>query len=185
MTDRSWLNLPNVITFTRILAAPIFFAVLIASNATSPMRWLVVLMFVAAIATDGVDGSLARKRNQVTNLGKLLDPIADKVLIGAALIGLVMVGRIGTLAAGLILVREIGITVYRMLVLKRRVVAANAGGKIKTILQSVTVGLLLSPLDLYLPFLQPIESFLVFITVVLTVWTGATYLRDDFRNSGV
>lgn len=175
------MNLPNLITVLRILSAPVFYLMLMThAQKTEPLRWLALVLYVAAIATDGVDGALARKRGLVTKLGTLLDPIADKILIGLALLALAQLQEIPTWAAALILIREFGITIYRMLVLKKRVVAANAGGKAKTILQGITIGFLISPLDYYLDFLQPLQQFALFVTVLVTLWTGATYLREAF-----
>ncbi|MEY4078582.1 MAG: hypothetical protein RIS80_351 [Actinomycetota bacterium] len=183
---RDWLNLPNVITLLRIAAVPMFLAVLFAEpEKSSPWRWLAVLLFVAAIATDGVDGAIARKRNLVTDLGKLLDPIADKVLLGGALIALSVLDEVHWAFTILILVREIALTVYRMLVLRDRVVAANAGGKAKTIMQGITVGFLLSPLDLYWPPLATLELAALILTTVVTLVTGAQYLLAARRSSSV
>jgi CDP-diacylglycerol--glycerol-3-phosphate 3-phosphatidyltransferase len=176
---RDWFNLPNLITLARIASVPLFMFVLLAhSEKSDALRWLAVAVFVVAIATDGLDGAIARKRGLVTNLGKILDPIADKALIGGALIGLSLIGELAWWVTSLILIREIGITVYRMVVIRRRIVAANAGGKAKTILQGITFGFLLSPLDYYLPWISPLEQFALFITVVVTLWTGLAYLRE-------
>ena len=176
---KDWLNLPNLITLARIASVPIFMGVLLNhSDKFDPLRWLAVLIFVLAIATDGVDGAIARKHGLVTNLGKILDPIADKALIGGALVGLSLIGELSWLITLLILVREVGITAYRMLVIRKRVIAASAGGKAKTILQGITFGFLISPLDFYLTWLAPIEQFALFITVIVTLWTGVAYLRE-------
>ena len=181
---RDWFNLPNLITLARIVVVPAFMAILLAHpNKADGLRWLAVLLFVAAIATDGVDGAIARKRGLVTNLGKILDPIADKALIGGAMIGLSLIGELSWLVTLLILVREVGITVYRMVVIRKRVVAANAGGKLKTILQGIIFGFLLSPLDFYWTWLAPLEGFLLLVTVAVTLWTGAIYLRDAFAGT--
>jgi CDP-diacylglycerol--glycerol-3-phosphate 3-phosphatidyltransferase len=176
---RDWFNLPNLITMARIIVVPVFMVILLAHPAKSDgLRWVAVLLFVAAIATDGFDGAIARKRGLVTNLGKILDPIADKALIGGAMVGLSFIGELPWLVTLVILVREVGITVYRMLVIRQRVIAASAGGKAKTILQGIVFGFLLSPLDFYLTWLQPLEQFLLLVTVAVTLWTGAIYLRD-------
>jgi CDP-diacylglycerol--glycerol-3-phosphate 3-phosphatidyltransferase len=183
---RDWLNLPNVITLLRIAAVPMFLAVLFAEpDKQSPWRWLAVLLFVAAIATDGVDGAIARKRNLVTDLGKLLDPIADKVLLGGALVALSLLGEVHWAFTALILVREVALTVYRMLVIRERVVAANSGGKVKTIMQGITVGFLLSPLDLYWPPLASIELVALYLTTIVTLVTGFQYLWAARRATSV
>jgi len=93
-TPSNW-NLPNIITIVRILLAPVFFWMLLADNgADGSLRWWAAVLFIVAIATDGVDGAIARRYNLVTDLGKLLDPIADKILTGAALIGLSILGEL-------------------------------------------------------------------------------------------
>ena len=173
---RDWLNLPNMITLSRIATVPFFVAVLFTVDKADPWRWFAVFLFVLAIATDGVDGAIARSRGLVTDLGKLLDPIADKVLIGGALVSLSMLGEVGWVFTILILVREVGITIYRMLVIKNRVIAANAGGKTKTIMQGITVGFLLSPLDLYFGWIAPLELTALYLTTAVTLVTGIHYL---------
>jgi CDP-diacylglycerol--glycerol-3-phosphate 3-phosphatidyltransferase len=176
---RDWINLPNLITLARIVVVPVFMFILLAHpSKADALRWLAVVLFVAAIATDGVDGAIARKRGLVTNLGKILDPIADKALIGGAMIGLSLIGELSWTITVLILMREVGITIYRMLVIRKRVIAASAGGKLKTILQGILFGFLLSPLDFFWTWLVPLENLLLLVTVAVTLWTGATYLRD-------
>ena len=176
---RDWFNLPNLITLARIVVVPVFMFILLAlPSKADAFRWLAVLLFVAAIATDGVDGAIARRRGLVTNLGKILDPIADKALIGGAMLGLSMIGELSWWVTLVILVRELGITAYRMLVISKRIVAANAGGKLKTILQGIVFGFLLSPLDFYWAWLAPLEQLLLWVTVVVTLWTGLVYIRE-------
>ena len=178
---RDALNLPNIITIARILLVPAFVAILFSGDAQSshnaPYRWIATALFILAISTDGLDGSIARRRGLVTNLGKLLDPIADKALIGGALIALSMIGDIGWWATVAILVRELGITVFRLVVVRKRVIAASAGGKFKTILQSITVGLVLSPFDALLgDWVNTLEFALTVLTVVVTLFTGLQYV---------
>ena len=178
-----WLNLPNTITLARVATVPFFVWVLLEVSKDNPWRWAAVLLFVAAIATDGVDGAIARSRGLVTDLGKLLDPIADKILIGGALVTLSVLGEVDWIFTLLIMGREVGITIYRMLVLKNRVVAANAGGKTKTIMQGITLGFLLSPLDLYFAWLAPIELVALYLTTAVTLVTGIQYLVVAARKS--
>ena len=171
------MNLPNVITLARIALAPVFIWVLFLFPAPSaPERWIVVALFVLASATDGVDGALARRRNQVTDLGKLLDPIADKVLIGGALVALSLLGQIDWWVTIVILFREIAITVYRLAVVKNRVIEASGGGKFKTIMQSVAVGFCLSPLASYWWPLGLLQSGVLYFAMILTVISGAEYV---------
>ena len=171
------MNLPNVITLARIALAPVFIWVLFLFPAPSaPERWIVVALFVLASATDGVDGALARRRNQVTDLGKLLDPIADKVLIGGALVALSLLGQVEWWVTIVILFREIAITVYRLAVVRNRVIEASGGGKFKTIMQSVAVGFCLSPLASYWWPLGLIQSGILYFAMILTVISGAEYV---------
>ena len=171
------MNLPNLITLARIALAPLFIWVLfVFQNPAAHERWIVVFLFVLASATDGVDGALARKRDQVTDLGKLLDPIADKVLIGGALLALSVLGQIDWWITAFILIREIGITVYRFAVIKDRVIAASGGGKLKTIMQSIAVGFYLSPLAGYWAPIGVVQLGLLCFALVLTLVSGIQYL---------
>lgn len=171
------MNLPNLITVARILLAPVFVWVLLQYPATGAHeRWIAVALFVLASATDGVDGALARKRNQVTDLGKLLDPIADKVLIGGALITLSIMGQVEFWITATILIREIGITIYRLAVIKDRVIAASGGGKLKTVLQSVAVGFYLSPLAGYWSPIGILQQVILYAALISTVFSGLQYL---------
>lgn len=175
-------NLPNAITIARILLVPVFIWLSLKyQDKDSLNSWWAVLVFVLAISTDGLDGAIARKRGLVTNLGKILDPIADKALTGAGLILLSLLGMVPWVATVLILVRELGITVYRLIVVKRRVVSASGGGKLKTTLQGIVIPLTLSPLDHYWPTLVPVEQVLLWVTVAITVFTGLQYVFAAMR----
>jgi CDP-diacylglycerol--glycerol-3-phosphate 3-phosphatidyltransferase len=177
-------NLPNAITVLRIALVPVFvWLLLVYTDKADPQRWLATLFFVLSIATDGIDGAIARRKGLITNLGKLLDPIADKALLGGALVVLSMLGEVAWWITIVILVREVGITVYRLIVVKKVVIAASAGGKFKTILQGSILGVMISPLDYYLPWLAPIELAVLYITLVVTVYTGLQYLYAAFRGS--
>ena len=135
-------------------------------------------MFIVAIATDSVDGILARRQNLVTNVGKLLDPIADKVLTGGALVALSLLGPPWSVAVTIvILVRELGITAFRFAVLRNRVVAASPGGKLKTVIQSVAIALYLVPLWVFLgDWMLWVDGVVMGAALVLTVLTGIDYL---------
>lgn len=171
------MNLPNTITLARIALAPIFVWVLLLNQEVDVwQRWIVVALFVLAIATDGVDGAIARKRGQVTELGKLLDPIADKVLIGGALVTLSVLGQIEWWITIVIMVREFGITVYRLAVIRDRVIPASGGGKLKTVLQSVVVGLYLSPLGGAFEIVAIFQLVLLYVVLGITVTSGVQYL---------
>jgi CDP-diacylglycerol--glycerol-3-phosphate 3-phosphatidyltransferase len=177
-TSNPW-NLPNAITMARILAVPFFIWSLVSfSDNESPMRWFSELIFIVIMASDGVDGAIARKRGIVTDLGKLLDPIADKALLGGALVTLSLLGEIAWWVTILILVRELGITVYRLIIVNKRVIAASSGGKLKTIFQGIMVGFIVSPLTAWFPFewYRLFEDSLVLTSVILTVSSGLQYV---------
>ena len=176
------LNLPNSITLVRILLVPVFITLLFSSPEKSGLeRWFAMAIFVLAISTDGIDGAIARKRNLVTNLGKLLDPIADKALIGGALVSLSILGELSWLITGAILIREFAITIYRLVVAKRRVLAASPGGKFKTVMQSIAIGFLLSPLDYYFPWIIPIEMILIYFALFVTIITAIQYIDAELK----
>lgn len=140
-------NIANIITVLRIFLAPVFIWLLLADNgALAPARYLAAALFVFAIVTDTLDGLLARRLNLETNIGRILDPIADKVLIGSALIALSVLGELWWWVTSIILIREFGITIFRFVVIRRRVIPATASGKFKTVLQAVAISLLLFPL---------------------------------------
>lgn len=176
-------NLPNAITVVRILLAPLFVWMLLADDGQDGwLRWAAAVLFILAIATDGVDGALARRNGQVTDLGKLLDPIADKVLTGGALIALSILGELPWWVTIVILVREIGITVYRFVVIRQGVIAASRGGKIKTIVQSVAISLALVPLWTVLgDWVFWVNGIVMTAAVILTVWTGIDYLWQAWK----
>ena len=174
---KSIFNLPNLITMARILAVPFFIWSLFAIEARSSARWISVLIFIVIMASDGIDGAIARKRGLITNLGKLLDPIADKALLGGALIALSILSEFSWWVTIVILFRELGITAYRLVVVQREVVAASSGGKLKTILQSVLIGSLASPLEfVFAPWYINLESALTIVVLLITVYTGVQYM---------
>jgi CDP-diacylglycerol---glycerol-3-phosphate 3-phosphatidyltransferase len=183
-TAGNW-NLPNAITVVRILLAPVFIWMILADGGQDgPLRWWAAGLFIVAIATDGIDGAIARRRNLVTDLGKLLDPIADKVLTGGALVCLSILAELPWWVTILILVREIGITVFRFVMLRDRVIPASRGGKIKTVVQSVAISLALVPLWLVLGnWMHWVNGIAMSLAVILTVVTGIDYLLSARRES--
>lgn len=176
-------NLPNVITVVRIILAPIFFWMILAdAGQDGVLRWAAAALFIIAIATDGVDGHIARSRGLVTDLGKLLDPIADKVLIGAALVALSILGELPWWVTIIILVREVGITVYRFIVISDGVIAASWAGKIKTIVQSVAIALALVPTWTVVgTWVYWVNGVLMTLAVILTVYSGLDYVWKAWR----
>ena len=169
------LNLPNSLTIIRILALP-FCAYALFKNGGDDSTWRIIawcLFFIVGM-TDSLDGKIARSRNQVTPLGTFLDPIADKAVIGTALIGLSLLGDMPWWITIFILGREMLVTILRLLVIKRGVIPASKGGKIKTLTQNFSVGFYILPLPSFL-FL-PRDIFLG-VALVLTFVTGIDYLR--------
>jgi CDP-diacylglycerol---glycerol-3-phosphate 3-phosphatidyltransferase len=182
-TPASWGNIANIITVVRILLAPVFIWLVLADAGHDGwLRWVAAALFVVAILTDSVDGLLARDRNLVTDAGKILDPIADKVLVGGALVALSILGEVWWWVTIVILVREVGITVYRFIVIRDRVVPADVLGKVKTWVQSVAVSAALVPLDRFVGswYLWAVW-ILLGAALVLTVVSGASYLWAAFR----
>ena len=171
-------QLPNAITIARILCAPVFLWMLLADGgADGPLRWWAAVLFIVAIATDGLDGHLARSRNLVTNLGIILDPIADKVLIGGALVALSILGELWWWVTIVILLREVGITIYRFVALRDRVIPASRGGKAKTMAQAIAISLFLFPFVLLLgEWMLWVNWIAMAIALALTVLSGLDYI---------
>jgi len=170
------MNLPNALTIFRILALPFCAWALFKEGGENP-TWQIIAWtsFFLLGLTDILDGRIARKRNQVSSFGAILDPIADKAFIGTALIGLSILGKLPWWVTAIILFREVGITILRLAVIKREVIAANRGGKIKSLLQNFSVGFYILPLpeSLYLP-----RDILLGLAIVITLTTGLDYLRS-------
>jgi CDP-diacylglycerol--glycerol-3-phosphate 3-phosphatidyltransferase len=178
-------QLPNAITIARILCAPVFLSLLLADGgADGGMRWAAAILFIVAIATDGVDGYIARRHNIVTDLGKLLDPIADKILTGFAFIGLSILAELPWWVTALVLVREIGITVHRLVVASDHVVAAAWMGKLKTIAQAVALSLALLPLsEIVGGWVVWLNIITMWAAVLLTVASGIDYVITEVRGA--
>ena len=175
---RSAWNLPNALTALRIVAVPLFGWMLLAHPDEPGWRLATTGVFIGAILTDYLDGYLARKHNLITPFGKLADPIADKALTGMAFVGLSIIGELWWWVTITILVREWGITIMRFFVLRYGVMAAGRGGKVKTVLQSIAVGLYLLPLA---DWAHTIEVVVMLAALVVTVLTGLDYIRDAVR----
>ncbi|MCW2558967.1 MAG: CDP-diacylglycerol--glycerol-3-phosphate 3-phosphatidyltransferase [Mycobacterium sp.] len=173
-------NVANVLTGVRMALVPVFLLALFAGDGHET-RWRIIafVIFAAAVITDRVDGALARSFDLVTEFGKLADPIADKALIGAALIGLSLLGDLPWWVTILILVREIGVTILRFAVLRRGVIPASRGGKLKTLVQALAIGLFVLPLSgAWLTG----AWVLMWAAVVLTVVTGLDYVVSALRD---
>jgi CDP-diacylglycerol--glycerol-3-phosphate 3-phosphatidyltransferase len=179
------LNVPNAITVIRILLAPVFMWMLLADDGSDgALRWAAAGLFILAIATDGIDGAIARKHGLVTELGKLLDPIADKILTGGALVVLSILGELPWWVTIVVLVREIGITVHRVIVATDHVVAAAWMGKFKTVAQAIAISIALTPLYLVLgDWIFWVNGVLMTVAVLLTIASGLDYVLTAMKAS--
>lgn len=176
------LNVPNLLTVARILLVPVLVVALLEKTADGDL--LAAIVFATASVTDAIDGRLARSRNSVTTFGKLMDPIADKLLIVAALIALVSLGRLDAWVAMVIIAREFAVTVLRVAAGAQQgiVIPASSLGKLKTAVQVAMVLVLIAVRG------HPVwRALLVYATVLVTVLSGADYffgLRRRLAASG-
>jgi CDP-diacylglycerol--glycerol-3-phosphate 3-phosphatidyltransferase len=182
-------NLPNVLTGVRILIVP-FYGVALLQDGGDSILWRTVaaVLFFVAMVTDKVDGDIARSRGLVTDFGKIADPIADKAMTGMAFIGLSIVGDIWWWVTIIVLLREWSVTLLRLSILKRVVVAAAYSGKVKTVLQAVALTGLSLPLRQVSGPLDQVGLVLFYAfevtlagAVVMTMWSGYEFFRDVWR----
>ena len=167
-------NVANGLTTVRILLIPVFVLTLFHGDGHQPgWRVLATVVFAIASITDRFDGEIARRRGIVTEFGKLADPIADKALVGAALIGLSILGDLPWWITVVMLGREAGVTVLRFWVIRHGVIPASRGGKVKTMLQTVAIGLYLLPLS---GWLHVVAEVVMLAAVVLALVTGIDYV---------
>jgi CDP-diacylglycerol--glycerol-3-phosphate 3-phosphatidyltransferase len=168
------LNIANQLTVLRLLLVPVFvFCLLYDDGHSTGWRVAAWAVFVVASYTDRIDGQLARSRGLVTSFGKLADPIADKALTGAALIGLSALGLLPWWVTVVVLVREVGVTLLRFWVIRHGVIPASRGGKLKTLLQAVAIGLYLLPLS---GAPASASAWVMALAVIVTVVTGIDYV---------
>ncbi len=174
------MSLPNWITFSRLLALP--FLLYGLSHPTDQMRWFCLAVFLVAAGTDWLDGYLARKLNQITDLGKFLDPLVDKFLVLAPLLALIELGEVPAWGVFLILARELAIAGWRVnpnLTGSTKISGANLWGKVKTVSQIFAIALLIAPT----PDSWQTPSLAAFwISVALTWISGAIYLWPQKAN---
>ncbi|OBI78380.1 CDP-diacylglycerol--glycerol-3-phosphate 3-phosphatidyltransferase [Mycobacterium sp. E740] len=174
-------NVANVLTGVRMALVPVFLIFLFVGGGHETFwRVAAFVVFSVAVITDRFDGALARSYGMVTEFGTLADPIADKALIGAALIGLSVLGDLPAWITAVILVREIGITVLRFAVLRHGVIPASRGGKLKTLVQAVAIGLFVLPLS---GAWLSAAWMIMWVALVLTVLTGVDYIVSAIRDS--
>ncbi|MFF4385049.1 CDP-diacylglycerol--glycerol-3-phosphate 3-phosphatidyltransferase [Kitasatospora sp. NPDC001547] len=172
-------NIANVLTMVRVLLVPVFVVLLFADGGHDP-KWRSVAWasFAIAMITDLFDGELARRKGLVTDFGKIADPIADKAIMGSALIGLSLLGDLPWWVTVVILSRELGITLMRFWVIRYGVIPASRGGKLKTLTQGTAVGMYV--LDLT-GWLATGRAVLMGLAVLLTVGTALDYIGQALR----
>ena len=190
-TPPSNWNVPNMLTSLRILLVPFFgWALLVDGGDSVLWRTVAWVVFVGAMITDKIDGDLARKHNLVTNFGKIADPIADKAITGMALIGLSVVGDVWWWVTIVVLVREWSVTLLRLSILKKVVIAAADLGKLKTTFQAIALGTLIVPLrDPDLPGWTEVPGDVLFyaaqaclaVAVALTLWSGWEFFHGVWK----
>ncbi|MFC8147043.1 CDP-diacylglycerol--glycerol-3-phosphate 3-phosphatidyltransferase [Streptomyces paradoxus] len=178
-------NIANLLTMLRLVLVPAFVALMLADDGYDPAwRSLAWAAFAIAMITDLFDGHLARTYNLVTDFGKIADPIADKAIMGAALICLSALGDLPWWVTGVILGRELGVTLLRFLVIRYGVIPASRGGKLKTLTQGVAVGMYVLALT---GWLATLRWWVMAAAVVLTVVTGLDYVKQAIvlRRQGI
>jgi len=180
------MNLPNKITVSRILLIPVFLLVYFLQPFTDVVNtWLALCLFVIAAATDALDGYLARKLKLITNFGKLIDPLADKLLVCSVLVAFTATGAVPAWATILIIAREFYISGFRQLALEQNLVmAATALGKVKTVFQIALIVYILFPFEVLI--FAPVTWALIIAAVVFTLWSGWDYTAKNLHvfNSG-
>jgi CDP-diacylglycerol---glycerol-3-phosphate 3-phosphatidyltransferase len=178
-TEVSAWNLANGLTVLRLLLVPVF-AVVLFQNGGHDNGWRIAAWGVFAVAsiTDRFDGEVARRRGQVTEFGKLADPIADKALVGCALIGLSLLHDLAWWVTIVMLIREVGVTLLRLWVIRHGVIPASRGGKLKTLLQGIAIGLYVLPLS---GWLHVIAVITMGAAILVALVTGADYVRRAIR----
>ncbi|MFE4967698.1 CDP-diacylglycerol--glycerol-3-phosphate 3-phosphatidyltransferase [Streptomyces sp. NPDC056660] len=185
VNQASLWNVANLLTMLRLVLVPGFVALMLAGGGYDPAwRSLAWAAFAIAMITDLFDGHLARTYNLVTDFGKIADPIADKAIMGAALICLSSLGDLPWWVTVVILGRELGITLLRFLVIRYGVIPASRGGKLKTLTQGVAVGMYVLALT---GWLATLRFWVMAAAVVLTVVTGLDYVRQAIvlRRQGI
>jgi CDP-diacylglycerol--glycerol-3-phosphate 3-phosphatidyltransferase len=168
------INIANVLTMLRLALVPVFVVFLMMGG--TGWRIAAFVVFGVASATDLLDGELARRGGLITDFGKIADPIADKALTGSALITLTVLGEVAGWVTAMIVARELGVTLLRFWVIRRGVIPASRGGKVKTLLQMVAIGLYILPIGLSL-----LKTTIMGAALVVTVLTGADYVVRAVR----
>lgn len=178
VSPSAW-NIANALTTLRLALVPVFGWLLLTHDGeVDAYRIAAFIVFGVAVATDRLDGDIARRRGLVTDFGKIADPIADKALTGMAFVGISLLGDLPWWVTVVVLVREWGVTAVRISVIRYGVMAAGAGGKLKTMLQSLALGAYILPLT---GWAHQVAAVLMAVAVVVTLVTGVDYLRHALR----
>jgi CDP-diacylglycerol---glycerol-3-phosphate 3-phosphatidyltransferase len=178
-TTAPLLNVANLLTVFRLLLVPVFLALLFAHGGhDTSWRLVAALAFVVASYTDRLDGQLARRHNLVTPFGQFADPVADKALTGSALAALSALGDLPWAVTLVVVAREVGVTLLRLFVIRHGVIPASRGGKVKTVLQTVALGLYIPPLA---GLLGTLRYWVLVAAVGVTILTGLDYVGRAFR----
>ena len=170
------MNLPNKLTVLRVILVPFFVAFLLLSKSSESLKWIALILFIAASLTDLLDGKIARKYNLVTTFGKFMDPLADKVLTISGMICLIELGRIPSWIVVIIVAREFIISGFRLVAAENGVViAANYWGKFKTTFQMIMIILMI----MNIPQLQIVTNIVMWIALALTLISLWTYIMAN------
>lgn len=170
------MNLPNKLTVFRMVLVPFFVAALLMSAGNESLKWVALLLFVVASLTDLADGYIARKYNLVTDFGKFMDPLADKILTVSGMICLIELGRIPSWIVVIIVAREFIISGFRLIAAEKGVViAANYWGKFKTTFQMIMIILMI----MNIPGLQILTDIVMWIALALTIISLVTYINAN------
>ena len=178
------MNLPNKITLLRIMLIPLFLYMYLAGPFAELVNmWLALVLFVTAAITDAIDGYLARKLKLVSNFGKLMDPLADKLLACSTLVAFVYTGAVPVWAVIIIISREFFISGLRQLALEQGIVlAASASGKFKMVMQMILIIYIILPPPFTILIFSVVVTVLVVITTVASIYSAVDYTR---RNMGL
>lgn len=170
------MNLPNKLTMLRMIMVPFFVAVLLAQPFEAASDWIALIIFVAASLTDLADGKIARKYNLVTNFGKFMDPLADKLLVCSGMICLIALNRIPAWVVCIIVAREFTISGFRLIAAEKgTVIAASYWGKFKTTFQMIMVILMIANI----PALQILTDIIMWIATILTIVSLVDYIAKN------
>lgn len=173
------MNLPNKLTLLRIIMVPFFVAILLGQPFGAASDWAALVIFIAASLTDMLDGQIARRCNLITDFGKFMDPLADKILTCSGMICLISLGRIPAWIVCIIVAREFAISGFRLVAAEKGVViAASCWGKFKTVFQMAMIILMLANIEV----LQPVTTIVMWIATILTVVSLVDYI---WKNRGV